>query len=122
MIDFRLSFSTSVTSVVGVPTEHNSRTGISSVVGVFTKQSSTTGIRSILLLVAFLLATVGFGQKPNAAKKILQRCGTMEAIAKDMENDPALRERIQQGQLDYQHSLTSKPNTALGNIINRPAN
>jgi hypothetical protein len=111
MILFRRS-SYSV-SKVGIPT---------AVASVPTVHSSKTGIRLFILLVATFIAAAGFAQKPIAAKKILQRCGTMEAIAKDMENDPALRERMRQGQLDYQRSITGKPNTALGNIINSPAN
>lgn len=72
------------------------------------------GIRFFFLCLMILIGATVFAQKPIAAKKVLMRCGTMEAIARDMEKDPALRERIRQGQLDYDRSITSKPSTVLG--------
>jgi len=78
-----------------------------------------TGKQLFIGVIALVIGTVSFAQKPTASKKILQRCGTMEAIAKDMETDPALRERIRQGQLDYERSITSKPT---GGITNTPTN
>lgn len=60
------------------------------------------------LLVAVFVTCSLQAQKKVPVKKLI-RCGTMEAIANDMKNDPALRDRIRQGEADYQQSLLHKP-------------
>jgi len=75
-------------------------------------------IKSALVLLAILLFISVDAQKKAPVKKQLIRCGTMEALANDIKNDPALRERIRQGEADYQQSLLYKP--APGNTAAKP--
>ncbi len=72
-------------------------------------QLHTMYFKFTLVLLSVLMLTSASAQKKNPAKKALIRCGTMEAVANDMKNDPALRERMRQGEIDYQQSLLYKP-------------
>lgn len=72
----------------------------------------------ISLLVSLCMLVTVQAQKPVPAQKVLKRCGTMEAIEAEMQRDPALRARIEEGQRAYEASLRDK-NT--GATANRPA-
>lgn len=78
----------------------------------------TINIRYALVLLGMLMITSADAQKKLPVKKPLVRCGTMEAIANDIKNDPALAERLRRGEADYQQSLLYKPTP--GNQAGKP--
>jgi hypothetical protein len=75
---------------------------------------------AILVIAALVVGTQVFAQKParvSSRQTTMKRCGTMEAIEQEMLTNPALKARIEQGEIDFQNSLRDKNNGQL----NRPA-
>ncbi|MBL0355363.1 MAG: T9SS type A sorting domain-containing protein [Chitinophagaceae bacterium] len=70
------------------------------------KISGAYFLKPVLAAIAVLLfCTQAFAQKPAVSKPVMKRCGTMEGIQQQMLNDPALRARIEQGEIDFQNSI-----------------
>jgi hypothetical protein len=83
-------------------------------------RSKVSGISFLKPVLAFVIAITAcaqvFAQKPVPQKPVMKRCGTMEALQAQMLTDPALRARVEQGEIDYQNSLRARANGTL----NRP--
>ena len=74
-----------------------------------------SGLKVIAILFAVLFVTQSFAQR-NPANKLnnhasINRCGTMEAIERQYQTDPAFRAQQDQRAREYQASMQNRPGT-----------
>ena len=70
-------------------------------------------IRKLLVLFVVLLA----GMQPKIWGQIQDRCGSMEVLDRLMKEDPTLKDRMQQIEMDMQNRIISGEGQYTGGVI-----